>query len=403
MTYVIQAVLRNPRNPESGQITIPFPISPEHYDQTIKMLQEMDLGYSINRDCVVDEIDSRYPVLETLKGTMVNIDQIDYLAKFLDSFSPDEDSKFNAMSHKLGLAHIADFINLALCCQQATVITDFSKLEEAGKAHRMNLNGGSISTAELEAMDGQTEALRLIESGTGTITPYGVVYDNGMVLEQLYNGRQFPEYLYGDCLMVLELRPKKGLREGQNPEYLYLPASEHQIKRTLLRAGGDTFSDMQIKLDFHTLPDKVAEALDMESLSGDDLPGFNRMCRAIMALNKTDAKKLEAVVLMTETSGTVSICRLAENLDQFDFIPGIRTPEEYGRYMIRQSGHFEYDENLEGFYDCRNYGEQRVRQEGGQFNECGYVAYRGEIPLEDLLREGPAEQRQTGPQMGGLS
>ena len=95
------------------------------------------------------------------------------------------------------------------------------------------------------------------------------------------------------------------------------------------------------------------------------------------------------------------ICRLAENLDQFDFIPGVRTAEEYGRYMIRQSGYFEYDEHLEEFYDYRSYGEQRVQQEDGQFNECGYVAYRGEIPLEELMRETSLEQSPQGPQMGG--
>ena len=68
----------------------------------------------------------------------------------------------------------------------------------------------------------------------------------------------------------------------------------------------------------------------------------------------------------------MAVQQLAENLDQFDFIPGIHTPEEYGRHMIRESGHFEYDENLEGFYDYRRYGEQHIRQEGGRFNECGY-------------------------------
>lgn len=70
--------------------------------------------------------------------------------------------------------------------------------------------------------------------------------------------------------------------------------------------------------------------------------------------------------------------------------------------MIRESGYFEYDENLEGFYDYRRYGEQRIRQEGGQFNECGYVAYQGTFPLEQLMRNIPSEQCQ-GPQMGGLS
>ena len=53
--------------------------------------------------------------------------------------------------------------------------------------------------------------------------------------------------------------------------------------------------------------------------------------------------------------------------------------------MIRQSGHFEYDENLEGFYDYRGYGERRVQEEGGQFNECGYVAYHGTMTLDILM------------------
>ena len=97
--------------------------------------------------------------------------------------------------------------------------------------------------------------------------------------------------------------------------------------------------------------------------------------------------------------------RLAEELEQFDFIPNIRTAEEFGQYMIRESGHFEYDENLEGFYDYRLYGEQRIREEGGLFTARGYVAYHGTIPLEELMQDDPAEQYQQeqGPQMGGQS
>ena len=152
------------------------------------------------------------------------------------------------------------------------------------------------------------------------------------------------------------------------------------------------------------LPDEVNEALDLERLSGDDLPLLNRLCRAIKPMDELERKKLDAVVVMTETSGIVSICQLAENLEQFGFIPGIHSPEEYGKYMIQQSGHFEYDENLAGFYDYRRYGEQRVQKEGGQFNEHGYVAYHGTLALEELMRPDPAEQYQQeqGPQMGGM-
>ena len=143
MSYVIQAVLSNPRRPECDQITIPFPIPVDQYDKTIEMLQAIDLGFSVNRDCTVDEVNSRYSVLNTLVGTLVNIDQLDYLAKRLDGFCAGEVSQFQAMAHKLGLSEIKDFINLTYCCQQTTVITDFSDLEQIGKDHTMTLNGGA--------------------------------------------------------------------------------------------------------------------------------------------------------------------------------------------------------------------------------------------------------------------
>ena len=402
MSYVIKAVLSNPRHPEYGQVTIPFPIPVDQYDQIIEMLQGIDLGFSVNRDCAVDEIDSRYSVLGAVQGTLVNIDQLDYLAKRLDGFCTGEASQFQAMAHKLELTDVQDFINMTFCCQQATVITDFSDLETVGQRHFMNLNGGSVRMEELENLDGAETAFLLIDGGGETVTPYGVVYDNGMKLDQAYNGHQFPAYLYDHRLLVLEITPKRGLAEGKNTEYLYLPASEHQIERTLLRVGVTSPHDVQVRLNWDELPEKAADALDLKHLRGSDLPALNRMCQVLAPLKETDMEKLDAVVLMTETSGAEAVCRLAENLDQFDFVPNVQTPEEYGRHMIQESGYFAYDENLEGFYDYRRYGEQQVQQEGGQFNECGYVVYQGAVPLEELMRDAAAEQRQ-GPQMGGLT
>ena len=49
-----------------------------------------------------------------------------------------------AMAHKLELADIKDLINLTFCCQQVTVITNFSDLERIGRTHRLNLSGGAM-------------------------------------------------------------------------------------------------------------------------------------------------------------------------------------------------------------------------------------------------------------------
>ena len=44
---------------------------------------------------------------------------------------------------------------------------------------------------------------------------------------------------------------------------------------------------------------------------------LNRLCRAIDPMNDTDTEKLNAVVLMAEAPDIVSLCQLAENLEQF--------------------------------------------------------------------------------------
>ena len=323
MNYVIQAALSNTQRPECGQVTIPFPIPVDQYDNTIEMLQAIDLGFSVNRDCKVDEIDSRYFVLDSIKGTLVNIDQLDYLAKRLDGFCSGEVSQFQAMAHKLKLSDVKDFIDLTFCCQQATVITDFSDLETVGRNYFMALNRDIPGAEGLEPMDvdGTEIALQLIAEGGGVVTPYGVVYDNGMVLKQVYNKRQFALYPYDGILMVLEIMPKQGLAEGESPEHLNLPASEHQIEQTLLRIGIAAPCDAQVCVVWNELPEKVADTLDLDHLSGSDLPVLNRMSWAVGPLLDSDMEKLNAVALMAGPRNAGEICELAENLDQL----GVRT------------------------------------------------------------------------------
>lgn len=129
------------------------------------------------------------------------------------------------------------------------------------------------------------------------------------------------------------------------------------------------------------------------------------MSAAVEPLSDADTEKLCGAIVMAEAHGAGEILRLAENLDQFDFVPGVSTPEKLGRYLIQRSGQFQYDKNLEGYYDFAQYGLQRVKEEQGQLNDFGYIAYHGALTLEELLREDPAEQyqREQNQQIGGFS
>ena len=193
---MFQAVLSNREHLEYGVATIPFPIPRDQYAHCMELLEALEIGDAVKADCKVEKIDSFYTVLKHTEMLTVNVEELNYLAKRLDSFDTGEAAQFQAMAHKLELFELKDLINLTFCCQQATVITDFSDLAAIGRDHYMNLHGGCASVDELNKLDGKGAARQLIESGDGTITPYGVVYDNGMKLEQIYDGRFFPCYYY---------------------------------------------------------------------------------------------------------------------------------------------------------------------------------------------------------------
>ena len=398
---MMQVILSNSKHPEYGQATIPLPLAQDQYEDCVELLEKLEIGSATKQDCKVLEISSAFPVLKRMEMLTVNLDELDYLAKRLASFDVGEAAQFQAMAHKLELFELKDLINLTFCCQQATVITDFTNLEAIGRDHYMNLYGGCASTQELEDLDGAETARLLIDSGAGVVTPYGVVYDNGMKLEQYYDGQHFPAYLYEPCMIMMGLTYRLEPEDTKNITWLYLPAAKGQLERAMVRSGITDPADMRFRFSESMFPDEVDAALDFRY---ENIYELNDLALAVSKLSVEAQKKLGAVVEMAEPEYASQICRLAENLDQFEFAPGAHTPAEYGRFMIQESGHFEYDENLEGFYDYEKFGLQRMEQESGMFTDRGYVSYHGTMSLEELMMEDPAEsfREEQGLQMGGM-
>ena len=261
MGYVLKAVLSSAQHPEYGQITVPFPIPDEKYDRMIELLEPLEIGDALRQDCRVDELDSFYTVLNRLVGSLVNFDELDYLAKRLDSFDDGEAAQFQGMACKLGVSNIKDFINLTFCCQQATVITDFSDLDAIGRQHYMTMQGGGCRIEELERLDGRKFALDLILNHLeGRITPYGVVYDNGMKLEQLYDGRHSPCYHYQPNLLAVGLSSRQEPENTDQITWLLLPCSEQQLQRGIARSGVN-IHDARIWYEDSLLPSEVEEVL----------------------------------------------------------------------------------------------------------------------------------------------
>ena len=390
---MIQAVLSNPVHPEYGVATIPFPIPHDQYAHCMELLEALEIGDAVKADCKVEEIDSFYTVLKRTEMLTVNVEELNYLAKRLDSFDIYEAAQFQAMAHKLELFELKDLINLTFCCQQVTVITSFSDLASVGRDHYMNLHGGSARVDELQALDGEETARLLIENGSGTITPYGVVYDNGMKLDQAYDGQFFPCYYYEPNASAVALTSKTEPEDSERITWLFLPMAQEEIDRALLRAGITDPSEIRLRLVESHLPDEVDVLLDMENESIGDL---NALAQATVGFSDDSLRKLGAVVIMAKPKNAEQIKNLVENLDLFDFAPDTHTPEEYGKYMIQQSDRFEYDENLDEFYDYEGYAMQRMNEEDGMFTDRGYIAYKGYTSLAEIMDDSQSRCMEMG-------
>ena len=351
----------------------------------------------------MDEVNSRYSVLEAVQDTLVNVDQLDYLAKRLDGFCAGEVSEFEAMAHKLELTDIKDFINLTFCCQQATVITDFSDLEKIGRDHMMTLSGGAMPMDQYQAVDGRKAALQLLQGGNGTVTPFGVAYDNGMELKPVYNGHQFPVYPYDGLFMVLEITPKRGLAEGKNLEGFY---DYRRYGEQRMQQEGGQFNECGYVSYHGTMPleefgnsygpingvdgEGTARVLNGR-VSVDDLnteSGIQNLNLLAEVIDHMDSERLELLrgaLALEQAKNLDDVLRVADGLDQYEIFPRIKTDEDLGHFLVDTApvtGKFSFPEETRPYLDYAKIGAEQRNALGGMHTTNGFIKRREEVPVQ---------------------
>ena len=399
---MFKASLENNNLPELGAVTVEFPIPEDRYEETIRALEKIKIGTTLDKDCCVADLRSTdCPALRRMINRMANVDELDWLAKQLESLDRYELLQFNAAAERFGLSSVGEMMDLSFCSREVTVISDFNDLENVGRRHYLTLL--ITGTPEEQGpLVGTETAQRLIAGQPGHVTQYGVVYDNGMKLKQAYDGKHLPQSWWAEnCLMELEIGAQ-GETDKKKFEWVQLPTSQIKLERAMLRAGISSCGEMQLLFSGSRFSDEVDCALDFEYES---LFELNHLCQACAEFQDADFEKLGAVCQMAKPVCAASIRQLAENLDQFDFAPDAHTPEELGKYMIQRSRRYEYDEKLKDFYNYDDYGVKKLLQEDGTFVDRGYISYRGTLTLDELMRDDPAEscQQEQEAKMEGMA
>ena len=73
---------------------------------------------------------------------------------------------------------------------------------------------------------------------------------------------------------------------------------------------------------------------------------FNETCQAVRHFDEVQMKQLVMVVEFTGFSSPTEVTSLAKLLGEFEVNPFVHNDEEYGKYMVEESGLFDVDELL---------------------------------------------------------
>lgn len=123
---------------------------------------------------------------------------------------------------------------------------------------------------------------------------------------------------------------------------------------------------------------------------------LNHLAHVLSDLDQSDIEKFEAVIDSGEYTGSVhDLINLAQNLDCYDFYPGIDSEEALGRIYIEEMEMLNVPDDVLPYFDFEAYGRDVRINEGGHFAPGGYVFNNGGKFVERYhgMEDIPSEHR----------
>ncbi|MEG0176617.1 MAG: antirestriction protein ArdA [Anaerorhabdus sp.] len=343
---------------------------------------QLELETSTAPNCYIEEVVYDSDMNEVLKGKQCNIDELNFLFKRMDSFDTKERKVFFASAFAENTETIAELINLSFNTHCYSLVSDFNNLETVGKDLYLS-EKQAVAVKELDELDGESFAMGVIKNNPNSrITPYGVLYKNSNEPEQIYNGKQFPQYHWEETVATVHLTTK-----GEN-EFIYLPCSDVEIEKALMRLETPYLHDCEVAIDSHNFSDRIINIISADTTPLTKIDTLNKLAGYYKEIGNHDIEYFEKLMGYVKPRTVEEVFELADSMYEFELFDGIHSVESYGRYMICDSGHFEYDPNLEEYIDFKRYGQEKMAHEFGAFSEKGYITYHGyNQKLANLLFE----------------
>ncbi len=239
---------------------------------------------SVTTVMVVNEPES----LRYLVGKQWSVDELNFLAKRLESFDKLEDAQFNAAVSYLQPQSIKDLINLTFNLPRYSIIRNVFNLAEVGRTYIITRQQ-AMSLEEIEQTDFAKIGREVLTSGKGIPTEYGLLFINEDIPEeQVYDGKHFPEYAYKDSLLCVSVSCK-----GET-EYLHMPCSVADINNALSKLPVESWSDCKLSIEWDNLRESSWLAKCDKILQSEDAYCLNKVQMVLAGkVNKSLVARIE--------------------------------------------------------------------------------------------------------------
>ena len=328
-----------------------------------------------------------------LKDRFANLDELNYLAKRMESFDYHEYDQFLIGITKLENPTEKDLINLTFNLDHFTLCKDVSSYGKIGREYVMNTQG-PVPAHDEDDPKYTAIGKELIDKGFAQITGKGLLIYNPLdALEEVYDGHTFPEYYYESTLASAEVS------YNGRTELLLLPGEELAIKKALARLGAPFDSDCDIKFCLSQGEDDAWEERIEGIIRSEGLYEANKMLRA-MDTGDMDWDKLTAAVELVGAQKASNIAAVAENLGGFAFIPDAKSESDVAHFLVDNADEYGMNIEMEEYFDFSGFGEYFAEEHNGQFLGGGFVYLDSDRTIDEFLKE--LESEDSCIDMGGM-
>ena len=270
-----------------------------------------------------------------LKDRFANLDELNYLARRMESFDYHEYDQFLIGITKLENPTEKDLINLTFNLDHFTLCKDVSSYGKIGREYVMNTEG-AVPAHDEDDPKYAAIGKALIDRGLAQITAKGLlIYNPFDELTEVYDGQTFPEYYYENTLASAEVS------YNGRTELLLLPGEELAIQKALAQLGAPSDSDCEIRFCLSKGEDDAWEERIEGIIRSEGLYEANKMLR-FLDTGDMDWGKLTAAVELTDAKSAANIGAVAEHLGEFAYFPLTVSVYEYNEY-----GDLDYDSDCE--------------------------------------------------------